>query len=324
MKVSTLRLLKNGATLTSYLHEDREAREAVLIFPGGAYRYCAPGEGKPVAEAYHRAGYNAFVLEYSTIDGLFGSPKKDKEEVFDCAVADAAEAFHYLQEHCEELNIRKDRISIAGFSAGANLAFSTVMIHRLRPLSLILGYGVYSGECLSTLDIGRHDVLDLIDEDAPPVFLFLCQADLTVPSSESLKLALRYAEKKLPYELHCYVTGDHGLSLGTKESGVVNRDYATWFDHSLSFLKNIQRDTPLILGDVEDDLRDISISSRIGALMYHEKAWKIIEEKMPDIAFRARTDSHIRSVPLQRVWQWGMPVDISAEEMDSLLKKCTE
>ena len=82
MKSEVLKLEPNNATLTTFIHEDDQIRKAVLVFPGGAYRYCAPGEGKPVANAFYEAGFNTFVLEYSCTDGQFGSPKVAKEEVF--------------------------------------------------------------------------------------------------------------------------------------------------------------------------------------------------------------------------------------------------
>lgn len=316
-----IQLEPNNATLTSYLHEDKEVRQAILLFPGGAYQYCSPGEGEPVALAYYNEGFNTFVLEYSCIQGIFGSPKKDKDEVFDSALEDGMNAFYYLQEHHEEFFIDKNKISIVGFSAGANLALATVNLGGIRPLSLILGYGAYSKEVFKSLDIGEHDLLNEVKDDNPPLFMFLCQADSTVPANESMMLGSIYAQKKLPFEMHCYVAGDHGLSLGTKESGVVNKDYATWFNHSLSFLNNIQRDTPLILGDIEEDLNDISIESRIGALMYNKEAWTVIEEMLPDIAFKAKTDSIMQSRPLQRIWRRGIIKEPSEKEVDERLRK---
>ena len=41
-------------------------RKAVLICPGGAYAYCSNREGEPIATSFLAAGYNAFVLDYST------------------------------------------------------------------------------------------------------------------------------------------------------------------------------------------------------------------------------------------------------------------
>ena len=317
MNKNQIILNPNNAVLTSYLHEDGEVRQCILVLPGGAYRYCAPGEGEPVALAFYENGFDACVLEYSCTDGSFHSPLAGKDEVLTRALEDYQSAFAYLKENGYE----QDQISVTGFSAGANLALSGVVLKGLHPFSLILGYGTYSGSLMKELGLESIDLLEKIDETMVPVFMFLCQGDSTVPAKESLDLASALSEHGVPFELHVYATGDHGLSLGRKESGVVNRDYATWFDHALAFERNIRRKTPLVLGDLDEDLSDLSINSRIGALMYHEEAWKLIEELFPQIAFQAKTDSKIRSVVLQRIWQWGLVKEPSPEEVNELLKK---
>ena len=284
--------------------------------------YCAPKEGEPVAQAYYEKGFNCFVLEYSCTLGLFNSPKVNKEEVCDAALEDAMNAYYYIKDNNKDFNINENKISIVGFSAGANLALASVVTGGLKPLSLILGYGAFSKEIFEPLEMNVEDLLKKIKDDMPPAFMFLCQADTTVASSESLNLALEYAKRKIPYELHIYVAGDHGLSLGNEKSGIVNKDYATWFNHSLSFLNNIQLETPIHLGDISRDLELLSTDSRIGALMYHEKAWKLIEEVLPEVAKKTKEDINFGHRPLSRLYDWGMIDKPSKEELNEMLKKC--
>ena len=320
MKSEVLKLEPNNATLTTFIHDDEKIREAILVFPGGAYRYCSPFEGKPVAEAFYEKGFNTFVLEYTCTDGLHGSPKAEKEEVFDSALEDAMSAYCFIQDNKDRFKLFEDKISIIGFSAGAHLALASAVLGKLRPLCLLLGYVPVTDEMMSPLGMKELYLLDKIPEDMPPVFMFLNQADSLVPSSESMKLALKLSEMKLPFEMHCYVTGDHGLVLGIKQSGVVNKDYATWFERALCFIENIQSSYPLILGDITDEVNNPSIDSRIGALMYNQKAWKLIEEILPDIAEKAVTDTYLRSKPLHTVYRWGMVSSPDQEEVDKLLK----
>ena len=321
MRQETIKIEPNGATLSIFLHDDNEVRNVALIFPGGAYRYCAPGEGKPVAEAFYHEGYNSFVLEYSCTGGMFGSPQKDESVVFEEAIKDAISAFQYLQYNKDKYNIDENSICIVGFSAGANLAFFSTITGKITPLALILGYGLYRQDTIHTLGIKtNHQTIELSNH-MPPVFLFACQADGTVPVEESIELARLYAEKDLPFEMHIYVTGDHGLSLGTKESGIVNQDYATWFKHAIHFIKHLKSDIPLVLGDITNDLENISVNSRIGALMYHEEAWKMIEELLPEVANKAKEDMHMRSYPLIRFYQWGMIKEPSLDKINEMLKR---
>ena len=51
--------------LVSYIHEDKKIRPAMLVVPGGAYRYASPSEGDVVARWFYKAGYNVFVLAYT-------------------------------------------------------------------------------------------------------------------------------------------------------------------------------------------------------------------------------------------------------------------
>ena len=57
--------------VTGYLQEERDAavahkvRPALVICPGGAYRYCSLREQDPPALAFLAQGYQVFLLEYS-------------------------------------------------------------------------------------------------------------------------------------------------------------------------------------------------------------------------------------------------------------------
>ena len=51
--------------IVSYIHEDDKIRPAMLVAPGGAYRYASPYEGNLPALEFYRAGYNVFVLAYT-------------------------------------------------------------------------------------------------------------------------------------------------------------------------------------------------------------------------------------------------------------------
>ena len=62
---------REDVSLTVYLQDvEKEFRNitkrpAVLIIPGGGYQFCSDREADPVAFAYLKAGYDAFVLRYS-------------------------------------------------------------------------------------------------------------------------------------------------------------------------------------------------------------------------------------------------------------------
>ena len=45
----------------------KEKKPAVIICPGGAYLYLSDREAEPVALAFSKMGYQAFILNYSVI-----------------------------------------------------------------------------------------------------------------------------------------------------------------------------------------------------------------------------------------------------------------
>lgn len=60
----------------------------------------------------------------------------------------------------------------------------------------------------------------LVDENTPPMFIWATAADGLVPATHSLLMAQGLAKRHIPYTLHMFEEGDHGLSAGTQASAV--------------------------------------------------------------------------------------------------------
>ncbi len=129
---------------------EQEALPAVLVCPGGAYMYCAVElEGDTTALRFLDRGYQTFILEYTV-----GSRCGDNDSRHPAQLFDLAKAILCIREHAEEWHVDPERISLAGFSAGANLcANMAVHWHEsflserfgvdsecFKPLAVILGY----------------------------------------------------------------------------------------------------------------------------------------------------------------------------------------
>ncbi|MBZ6489560.1 alpha/beta hydrolase [Priestia aryabhattai] len=82
--------------------------------------------------------------------------------------------------------------------------------------------------------------INFVNKDVPPVFIWHTAADTLIYVGNSLKFALKLEEYKIPFEMHIFETGDHGLSLGTKVTGnhesFLNEDAAQWLKLALRFL----------------------------------------------------------------------------------------
>lgn len=271
MKSEVIRLIKgrNDVTLTTYILDDSsemlqgKSRPAVLICPGGAYLCCSDREGEPIAMAFLRYGYNAFVLRYSVAyDGTrpyhetdFANQTINPVKLHPEPMREIGLAFACIYEHRKEWKTDAKQIAICGFSAGGhNCAmyathwskpvitdFLGVDKEILRPAACILGYPLtdylYMYEATkkagtdafnfftvaNRLMMGEdweneEKLLDmspdrLVTKEVPPTFIWATAKDELVPVAHSTKYATALAEAGIPFELHIFQDGAHGMAL---------------------------------------------------------------------------------------------------------------
>lgn len=240
----------SGARLTGYLRDHTESmpgynvRPAVLILPGGGYEHCSVREGDPVAMQFLQAGYQVFVLSYTTAP----TPLRWKP------LLDAASAILYLRRNTARLRVDPFKVAVCGFSAGGHLAASTAILwnrtevqralgitgEEARPDAVILGYPVISSgpfghkgsfDRLAGADDTLRSVFSLenqVKDDLPPFFIWHTVDDDTVPVQNSLLLAQALTAHRIPYELHLFHHGTHGSSICTKEVNVPLPHASAW------------------------------------------------------------------------------------------------
>jgi dipeptidyl aminopeptidase/acylaminoacyl peptidase len=75
----------------------------------------------------------------------------------------------------------------------------------------------------------------------PPAFIWHTAADALVPALNSLRFAAALAEHGVPYELHIFQDGPHGLALADETTAVggamVDAAARIWFDLAVNWLK---------------------------------------------------------------------------------------
>ena len=224
MKIITVTLAPNQAVLTCYLQDqspkmpNAAIRPAMLVVPGGGYQYCSDREGEPVALAYMAQGFNAFVLRYTA----------DATTPIDKALRDGAAAMDYLRANAAELEIDPQQIAAVGFSAGGHLVASlgTLLPKAQRPNALVLGYAATLGAMWTVAGRQEPDLHAL------------------VPVKNSLVFADALADHSIPFALHIFPTGAHGISLATActsgpEASRVNPATAQWLPMSVDFLQKL-------------------------------------------------------------------------------------
>ena len=192
----------------------------IVICPGGAYRHLSPRESVPVARAFEAMGHETSILYYRI--------REDGDAPL------GLEPARQLSERVASLRSEHPGapIFVCGFSAGGHLA-ATLGVHWKalgleRPDGLILCYpvitaeeGLCNAESIENIVAERErDFFSLekrVGPDTPPAFLWHTAADGDVPVENSLLFASALRRAGVPFELHVYPFGEHGLSLATKE-----------------------------------------------------------------------------------------------------------
>lgn len=92
-----------------------------------------------------------------------------------------------------------------------------------------LGEAIPTDERLLEVSPARN-----VTENTPPTFLWATSADAMVPVQQSLQMAAALADHHIPFEMHIFEEGAHGLSLATPASAgtksQINGDAAKWAD----------------------------------------------------------------------------------------------
>jgi acetyl esterase/lipase len=229
---------KDTPTLTVYFPDAATATGAgMVICPGGGYAMLASHEGEGYAHWLNQQGIAAFVLKYRLGSSGYRHPRM---------LEDAARAMRMVRFHAGEWKLDPDRIGIIGSSAGGHLA-STLLTHydagqsdaadpidRLscRPSLGVLCYAVITmGDAThhGSRDnlLGPNPSPELIQElsnelhvnkDTPPCFIFHTYDDQAVPVENCLDFAAALRRAGVPFEVHIYQHGAHGMGLGTNSA----------------------------------------------------------------------------------------------------------
>lgn len=225
---------KDIPTLTPYLAEKPgAARAAMVICPGGGYGSLADHEGSHYAKFLNEHGISAFVLKYRLGSAGYRHP---------VMLNDAARAVRIVRARATEWNIDPTKIGIMGSSAGGHLA-STLLTHfdagnaeatdpidrqSSRPDLGVLCYAVITmGEFTHQGSkknlLGENPSAELVTllsselqvkESTPPCFIWHTWEDKAVPIENSLQFANALQKNKIPFDLHIYQKGGHGIGLG--------------------------------------------------------------------------------------------------------------
>lgn len=240
-------------------------RPAVLICPGGAYAYTSDREAEPLALYFLAAGIPTFVLRYSVAEV--------SDAKFPTSLREVSLAMAYIRAHGGEWAIDPQRVFVCGSSAGGHLAASLgvhwdkelvwkgagIPFGENRPAGTILMYPVISsGEKQHVGSfhnlMGETETPELreflslekqVSGNTPPAFLWHTFEDPSVPVENSLLYAAALAKHHIPFELHVYPRGGHGLALANEltslgDPALVVPECQEWVANAIRWVKSFE------------------------------------------------------------------------------------
>jgi acetyl esterase/lipase len=240
---------KDNPTLTPYLADAATATgAAMVIFPGGGYGGLAPHEGKGYADWLVTNGISCFVVKYRLGSQGYHHP---------AMLQDAARSVRLVRAHAEEWKIDPKRVGVIGSSAGGHLV-STLITHfdsgktdasdpverqSSRPDLAILCYPVITMMTANTHAGSKKNLLGdnpdpelvknlsnetQVTKDTPPCFVWHTWEDKGVKVENSLEFAAALQRAGVPFDLHVYQKGPHGIGLGKTEPHPWAKDCMYW------------------------------------------------------------------------------------------------
>lgn len=237
-------------------------RPTLVICPGGGYWLTSFREGEHIAIRFNALGFNVCILKYSCAPATFPAPQLE-----------LAAAVALVRSRKEEWHVDDSKVFVMGFSAGGHLAASlgtlwdkdlpegSLVPHGfkpadVRPDGLVLCYPVitsgpfaHEGSFRNLLGSRYDELRDFVSLEkrvsgtTPPTFIWHTFEDDTVPAENALLFAAALRKEKIPFELHIYEHGGHGLAAANEEtvnsSGWgIQTECQNWIDQAAAWIRS--------------------------------------------------------------------------------------
>lgn len=222
-------------SLTVYLAKTNATGAAMVICPGGGYGGLAPHEGRDYALFLNQHGVTCFVLKYRLGSAGYRHP---------VMLGDAARAVRLVRARATEWGVSTNRIGIMGSSAGGHLA-STLLTHfdagdatASDPVDRVSSRPDLGVLCYAVITMGEHthhgsrnnllgdkpsaELITALSGEknvtaqTPPCFIWHTWEDGGVKVENSLDFASALRAHGVPFDLHIYQKGGHGIGLADK------------------------------------------------------------------------------------------------------------
>lgn len=203
-------------------------RPVILLCPGGGYAMVSQREAEPIALQFLPEGYQIAELTYSVPGHRFPTQLRE-----------VAASMEVIYENAAAWHMDTGRIAVLGFSAGGHLAahycvdYDCPEVREVFPESKPVNAGVLCYPVITGVKgsshmgsfrnlVGHHPLTEeeeqkfglynRVTPNTPPTFIWSTATDAHVPVVNSLWYATALAENGVPFSLHIYPKGGHGLA----------------------------------------------------------------------------------------------------------------
>ena len=204
-------------------------RPAMVVVPGGGYGMVSKREAEPIAFRFLAKGFQVFILDY-----LCAPTAHYPEQLLELACT-----VDYIRKNAVRFGVNPKEVFAVGFSAGGHLVgnLSTDYMQAVEAYGKDLDCKLTaSGLCYPVISpkyghVGSFDNLtcnmtdaekeevfkktyldENVCERTSPAFIWSTAEDQVVPPENSTAYATALIKRGIPFELHIYPQGIHGLS----------------------------------------------------------------------------------------------------------------
>lgn len=279
MKNERIQLNEHAYFDTYILHHSKEynvgkKKPLVIVCPGGGYAFTSDREAEPIALKFNGEGLHSIVLWYTTNDLVPCVPMHaleeaaqalayvrahaqewlvDEEQIIICGFSAGGNLALQMAAHSEDEELAK-KIGVKPQDIKVNLAILGYPATFMTPFPEDeIGFGerliehpqsanerMFGMKQPDQAALAKVDALARITEQTPPMYIWHTFEDILVDVEHSLRLAAKLREKHVPFELHIFEKGEHGLALcdrtTARKKSHHNRHVIHWFALCMEWL----------------------------------------------------------------------------------------